>query len=73
MFAEDLVIIVDTEKKLQERVWKWHKGLEGGWLKVNAGKTEVVMISSNQRRDNIDIVDRRYEVLKQVGKFKKLD
>ena len=71
LVSDDLVIIVDTEEELQEKVWEWHEGLERGWLKVNPGKT-VVMISSRQGRNKIHIEDRRYEVLKQVEKFKNL-
>ena len=71
LVSDDLVIIVDTEEELQERIWEWHEGFERGWLKVNPGKT-VVMISSQQGRDKIHIEDRRYEVLKQVEKFKNL-
>ena len=59
-------------EELQERLWEWREGFDrAGGLKVNAGKTKV-MISSKQGVDQIHIVDRRDEVLKQVETFKNL-
>lgn len=71
LFADDLVITAETEEELQRRVLEWQERLENGGLKVNAGKTEV-MVSSKQGGEQIQVVDRRGVELKQVDGFKYL-
>ena len=41
-YADDLVIIAESEKRLMEKVSKWKEDLERKGLKVNVGKTKVM-------------------------------
>ena len=43
LFADNLVIIADTEEELQERFLAWKRSLERGGLKVNLGKTKTML------------------------------
>ncbi|GFS04987.1 hypothetical protein ElyMa_001188900 [Elysia marginata] len=47
--ADDLAIIADSEEELQRRWLKWQIGLESKGLKVNTGKTEVMVSGRNRR------------------------
>jgi hypothetical protein len=42
LYADDLVIIAETEGELMEKVRKWKEGLEMKGLKVNVGKTKIM-------------------------------
>jgi len=70
LFADDLVVMADTEDQLQERWQRWQIGMEKVGLKVNTKKTEVMVSSRNRTR--IKITDRNGEELNQVDKFKYL-
>ena len=41
LYADDLVLIAESEKLLVEKMERWRKGLEAGGLRVNFGKTKV--------------------------------
>ena len=69
LFADDLVITAETEEQLQERYRAWQENLERGGLKVNVGKTEV-MISSREGREDLHIRTTAGEELKQATGFK---
>jgi len=43
LYADDLVLIADSEEILLEMIRKWKVGLEQKGLKVNVGKTEVMI------------------------------
>ena len=70
LFADDLVIIAETEEELQRKWLGWQTGMASQGLKVNTGKTEV-LVSSRERKD-INIVDSGGTSLKQVQAFKYL-
>src|SRR4029077_10651902 len=42
LYADDLVLIAESEKGLLEKISKWKAGLEAKGLKVNIGKTKVL-------------------------------
>ena len=42
MYADDLVIIAESEESLMEKMRKWKEELEMKGLKVNVGKTKVM-------------------------------
>jgi hypothetical protein len=42
LYADDLVLIAESEKSLLEKISKWKAGLEAKGLKVNIGKTKVL-------------------------------
>ena len=71
LFADDLVITAETEEQLQERYRAWQENLERGGLRVNVGKTEV-MISSRGGREDLHIRTTAGEELKQTTSFKYL-
>ena len=70
LFADDLVVIAESEKELQENCLKWQRGMAKQGLKVNTGKTEV-MVSSIDGIE-VTIVDSGNIKLNQVEKFKYL-
>ena len=41
-YADDLVLLKESEESLLEKIRKWKTGLESKGLKVNAGKTKVL-------------------------------
>ena len=71
LFADDLVIVADTEEELQERYLEWKSSLERGGMKVNTSKTEV-MISSREGREELNVSSEDGERLKQTNEFKYL-
>ena len=70
LFADDLVIIAETKEDLQRKWLQWQRGMASQGLKVNTGKTEV-MVSSRQERQ-VNIIDESGTSLKQVHAFKYL-
>ena len=70
LFADDLAIISDSEDDLQRRWLKWQIGMESKGLKVNTGKTEVMVSGRNGTKVNIK--DKEDKELNQVDQFKYL-
>ena len=70
LYADDLVICADDEKSLQENVWKGQSCMERRGLCVNTAKTEVMV--SSKERENMNVVDRHSNQLKQAEAFKYL-
>ena len=71
LFADDLVVIAESEEEAQEKWLRWQAGMARHGLKVNTSKTEVMVSSSRMRRDPT-IVDSSGTQLKQVERFKYL-
>ena len=69
MYA-DLVVTADTKEELQTRILDLQKCLEGRGLKVNAGKTEVMVCG--KVNEKITVHDRHGTDLAQSTKFKYL-
>ena len=42
LYADDLVLVADTEELLLEKLRKWKNGMEAKGLRVNAGKTKIM-------------------------------
>jgi len=42
LYADDLVLVAESEERLLEKIRKWKTGLESKGLKVNVGKTKVL-------------------------------
>ena len=42
LYADDLVLMADSEELLMEKLRKWKTGMEAKGLRVNAGKTKVM-------------------------------
>ena len=70
LFADDLAITADSEEDLQRRWLKWQIGMESKGLKVNTGKTEVMVSGRNGTKVNIK--DKEGRELNQVDQFKYL-
>ena len=68
LFADDLAIVASSEDALQVRLGEWQRALEGKGLKVNSGKTEV-LVSSRQEGKTVNITDVHGTEVKQVKKF----
>ena len=47
LYADDLVLMSESLKDLQERFQRWRRALEGKGLKVNVGKT-TMMVSETE-------------------------
>lgn len=43
LYADDLVLMSETMKGLREKFWKWKEAFKSKGLKVNLGKTKVVV------------------------------
>ena len=70
LFAVDLAIIADSEEDFQRRWLKWQIGMESKGLKVNTGKTEVMVSGRNGTKVNIK--NKKGKELNQVDQFKYL-
>ena len=57
LFADDLVVVVERDGKLQKNWLKWKRRLANQEVNVNTGKTEVT-VSSNDMREVTNVVDR---------------
>ena len=42
LYADDLVLMAESEELLLEKLRKWKNGMEAKGLRVNAGKTKVM-------------------------------
>ena len=42
LYADDLILMAESEELLLEKLRKWKKGMEAKGLRVNAGKTKVM-------------------------------
>ena len=69
-FADDLAVVTYTEEEMQRRWLGWQIGMESKGLKVNIGKTEVMV--SSRRETKVNIKDSQCTSLRQVNKFKYL-
>ena len=70
VFADDPAVVTDTEEEMQRRWLDWQIGMESKGLKVNIGKTEVMV--SSRRGPKANIKDSQGTSLRQVNKFKYL-
>src|SRR5260221_12313405 len=43
LYADDLVLMAESENELREKLLKWKVGLEAKGLKVNVGKTKIML------------------------------
>ena len=71
LFADDLVIMADSEEQLQERLVKWQKSLEQFGLKMNAKKTKT-MVCCKKGGAKVVVWERNGEELNQVESFRYL-
>ena len=70
LFADDLAVVTDTEEEMQRSWLGWQIGMESKGLKVNIGKTEVMV--SGRRGTKVNIKGSQGTSLRQVNKFKYL-
>ena len=68
LLADDLTVATYTEEEMQRRWLDWQIAMESKGLKVNIGKTEVMV--SSRRRTKANIKDSQGTSLRQVNKFK---
>ena len=54
LYADDLVLMADSEESLMEKLRKWKTGMEAKGLGINAGKTKVMQfrVSRFQSEDS---------------------
>ena len=54
LYADDLVLMAESEELLLEKLRKWKNGMEAKGLRVNAGKTKVMQcrVSGVQSEDS---------------------
>ena len=71
LFADDLVLIAESEAGLQEKYQKWQEGILKNGLKINSTKTEVLVSSKEKTRTSIRDNESN-TVLKQVGSLNTL-
>ena len=56
LYADDVVLMSETMKRLREKFWKWKKAFESEGLKVNLGRTKVV-VSGTEGEVSVSKVD----------------
>ena len=44
LYADDLISMAESEESLRDKIVKWKSGLEAKGLKMNTGKTKVIII-----------------------------
>ena len=49
LYADDLVLMSKTSEGLRDKFLKWREAFESKCLKVNLGKTKVVVCGSNTK------------------------
>ena len=49
LYADDLVLVAESEKELLEKIKLWKQGLEVNGLRVNMEKTKVMRCQSGVR------------------------
>jgi len=50
LYADDLVLMAESEERLCDKIVKWKSGLKAKGLKMNAGKTKVMFRCSMKDR-----------------------
>jgi len=50
LYADDLILMAESEKSLCDKIVKWKSGLEAKGLKMNTGKMKVMFICSMKDR-----------------------
>ena len=56
LYADDLVLMCETIERLREKFQKWKDELESKGMKVNLGKTKM-MISGSEGEINVSKID----------------
>ena len=51
LYADDLVLLADSEELLVEKIMRWKAGLEAKGLRVNMGKTKVMRCREGTGKD----------------------
>jgi len=46
LYADDLILMAESEESLPSKIVKWKSGLEAKGLKMNTGKTKVMFSCS---------------------------
>ncbi|XP_039276101.1 uncharacterized protein LOC120349670 [Nilaparvata lugens] len=70
LYADDIVLIADTQQKLQQSVTEWAEELKRRGMIMNVSKSKVMVVSRGGR-ENIQIMVSE-ELLEQVGKYEYL-
>ena len=50
LYADDLVLMSEMMEGLREKFWKWKEAFESKGLKVNLGKTKVLVSGAEGER-----------------------
>ena len=50
LYADDLILMAESEESLCDKILKWKSGLEAKGLKMNTGKTKVMFCCSMKDR-----------------------
>ena len=66
LYADDLVLMSETMEGLRDRFWRWKEAFESKGLKVNLGKTKV-MVSGMERELLVSKIDPCGMCGKRVG------
>ena len=53
LYADDLILMAESEESLHDKIVKWKSGLEAKCLKMNTGKTKV-MFSCSCRQSTME-------------------
>ena len=50
LYADDLILMAESEESLRDKIVKWKSGLEAKSLKMNTGKTKIMFSCSMKDR-----------------------
>ena len=50
LYADDLILMAESEESLRDKIVKWKSGLEAKGLKMNTGKTKVMFSCSMKHK-----------------------
>ena len=68
-YADDIVLVADTEQKLQEIVRVWTENLKAENLNINTGKSKIMLVTKKKEEEivtpKIKIDNKELEVVKQ--------
>ena len=51
LYADDLILMAESEESLRDKIVKWTSGLEAKGMKMNTGKTKVMFSCSMKGRE----------------------
>lgn len=65
VFADDIIVMAGSEEELQRNLMIWNEELTNNGMKINANKTQVMLIGKDHQKIKIQINEQEIEQTKQ--------